>query len=110
MAMTRSAPFIDRLRINKPFFNIGVVLCLGLSVVSIYFGVAAIIGAFLAGMALAEATQDNPKMHQLTFGVMEFLVPFFLVNIGMQLNLAVFRDSSMVVLALTEPPAFIVAE
>ena len=97
--MTRLAPGIDRLRVNKPFFNIGIVLCFGLSVVSIYFGVAAIIGAFLAGMALAEATEDNHKVHQLTSGVTEFLVPFFLVNIGMQLDLSVFRDSSVVVLA-----------
>ena len=95
-AMTRLAPRIDSLRVNKPFFNIGVVLCLGLSVVSIYFGVAAIIGAFLAGMALAEATEKNPKMHQLTAGVTEFLVPFFLVNIGMQLNLSLFADVSVV--------------
>jgi Kef-type K+ transport system membrane component KefB len=94
------APRIDALKVSKPFFNIGLILCLGLSVVSLYFGVAAIIGAFLAGMAMAEATEDNPKVHQLTSGVTEFLVPFFLVNIGMQLNLSVFRDSNVVVLAV----------
>jgi Kef-type K+ transport system membrane component KefB len=99
-AMTRLAPAVDRLRVNKPFFNIGIILCLGLSVVSIYFGVAAIIGAFLAGMALAEATEENRKMHQLTAGVTEFLVPFFLVNIGMQLNLALFSDMSVVSFAI----------
>jgi Kef-type K+ transport system membrane component KefB len=73
---------------------------LGLSVASLYFGVAAIIGAFLAGMALAETTEHNHKVHQLTNGVTEFLVPFFLVHIGMQLDLAVFRDWNVVVLAL----------
>jgi Kef-type K+ transport system membrane component KefB len=98
--MTRLKPKIEALRLSKPFFNIGLILCFGLSVASMYFGVAAIIGAFLAGMALAEATEDNHKMHQLTSGVTEFLVPFFLVNIGMQLNLAVFRDTSVVALAL----------
>ena len=97
--MTWLAPSIDRLRVNKPFFNIGIVLCFALSVLSIFFGVAAIIGAFLAGMALAEATEEHERMHQLTSGVTEFLVPFFLVNIGMQLDLSVFRDSSVVVLA-----------
>ena len=58
------------------------------------------VGAMLAGMALAETTEGNNKVHQLTSGVTEFLVPFFLVNIGMQLNLSVFRDSSVVVLAI----------
>jgi Kef-type K+ transport system membrane component KefB len=51
-------------------------------------------------MALAETTEGNRKVHQLTNGVTEFLVPFFLVNIGMQLNLSVFRDSSVVILAV----------
>ena len=98
--LTRLAPSIERLRVSKPFFNIGLILCLGLSVASIYVGVAAIIGAFLAGMALAEATEDNHTMHHMTSGVTEFLVPFFLVNIGMQLDLALFRDLNMVSLAL----------
>lgn len=97
--MTGLAPAIERLRLSKPFFNLGLILCLGLSVASIYVGVAAIIGAFLAGMALAEATEGNHKMHRLTSGITEFLVPFFLVNIGMQLDLAVFRDMSVVALA-----------
>jgi len=98
--MTRLAPAISRLQLGKPFFNLGLILCLGLSVASIYVGVAAIIGAFLAGMALAEATEDNHKMHQLTSGATEFLVPFFLVNIGMQLDLGVFRETSVILLAV----------
>ncbi|MGH9946497.1 MAG: cation:proton antiporter [Pyrinomonadaceae bacterium] len=98
--MTRLAPKISALRLNKPFFNIGLILCFGLAFSSLYFGVAAIIGAFLAGMAMAEATEDNPKMHQLTSGVTEFFVPFFLVNIGMQLNLSVFREGSVITLAV----------
>ncbi len=98
--LTRLAPAIQKLKVSKPFFNIGLILCLGLSVASVYVGVAAIIGAFLAGMALAEATEDNHKMHQLTSGVTEFLVPFFLVNIGMQLDLLVFKDMDVVALAV----------
>jgi len=108
--MTAIAPAIDRLRLSKPFFNLGLILCLGLSVASIYVGVAAIIGAFLAGMALAEATEDNVKMHWLTSGVTEFLVPFFLVNIGMQLDLAVFRDMSVVTLAIIITMAAVVTK
>jgi len=98
--LTRLAPRIERLKVSTPFFNIGLILCLGLSLASIYVGVAAIIGAFLAGMALAEATEDNHKMHRLTSGVTEFLVPFFLVNIGMQLDISVFRDLGVVALAV----------
>ncbi len=93
--MTKFAPKIENLHISKPFFNLGLILCLGLSFAAGSIGVAAIIGAFLAGMSLAEATENNYKMHRLTSGVTEFLVPFFLVNIGMQLNLHVFKDFSV---------------
>lgn len=98
--MNGLAPIVERLKLSTPFFNLGLILCLGLSAASIYVGVAAIIGAFLAGMALAEATENNAKMHRLTSGITEFLVPFFLVNIGMQLDLAVFREMSVVLLAV----------
>lgn len=108
--MTGLAPWVEKLRLSKPFFNIGLILCLGLSVASIYVGVAAIIGAFLAGMALAEATEDNRKMHQLTSGVTEFLVPFFLVNIGMQLNLLVFKDTSVIALAIIITTAAVITK
>jgi len=108
--MTGLAPFIDRLRLSRPFFNIGLILCLGLSVASIYVGVAAIIGAFLAGMALAEATEDNRTMHHLTSGVTEFLVPFFLVNIGMQLNIFIFKDTSVIALALIITAAAVITK
>jgi len=98
--VTRVAPRIVNLRISDSLFIAGLVLCLGLAVAISFIGVAAIIGAFLAGMALAEATEGNQRLHTQTNGVMEFLVPFFLVNIGMQLQLSVFRDWSLVWLAL----------
>ncbi|MDQ3665357.1 MAG: cation:proton antiporter [Acidobacteriota bacterium] len=99
-AVTRVAPRIHNLQISESLFVAGLVLCLGLAVAVSFIGVAAIIGAFLAGMALAEATEGDERLHVQTNGVMEFLVPFFLVNIGMQLQLAVFRDWSLVWLAL----------
>jgi Kef-type K+ transport system membrane component KefB len=98
--ITRLAPRIENLRLAESFFLFCLVLCLGLSVAAAYIGVAAIVGAFLAGMALAEATEGNQMVHQQMNGVTEFLVPFFLVNIGMQLRLDVFRESSTIILTL----------
>lgn len=94
------APAINNLRISKPFFKFGLILCLGLSFVALYIEVAAIIGAFLAGMALSEATEDNPGMRQLSHGVMEFMVPFFLVYIGMQLDVTLFTESDVIMYSL----------
>ena len=98
--INRVAPSADRLRSGHGMFILGLVLCLGLSVAAAFIGVAAIIGSFLAGMALAEAAEDHPNMHRQINGVTEFLVPFFLVNIGMQLRLDVFRSSSVIVLCI----------
>jgi Kef-type K+ transport system membrane component KefB len=96
--VTRVAPRVEQLRSGQGTFIFGLVLCLGLSVAATYIGVAAIIGAFLAGMALAEAAEDAPRVHSQMNGVTEFLVPFFLVNIGMKLSLDVFRSSSVIML------------
>ncbi len=96
--VSRIAPRIENLRLANSFFAFGLILCLALSAAAAYIGVAAIIGAFLAGMAMADATTDKPTMRKGMNGVMEFLTPFFLVGIGMQLKLDVFRDPSTIAL------------
>jgi len=96
----RVAPRIENKRGGRALFVSSLVLCLGISVAAAYVGVAAIVGAFLAGMAFAEVADDRPEMHKRMSGVTEFLVPFFMVNIGMQLNLEIFGDSAVVLFAV----------
>ncbi|MBI1898739.1 MAG: cation:proton antiporter [Acidobacteria bacterium] len=78
------------LQAGETQFNLALVLLFGLSLLAIYAGVAAIIGAFLAGMALAESVTE--RVHHLTQGVTEMLVPFFLAGIGLRLDLSVFAQ------------------
>jgi Kef-type K+ transport systems, membrane components len=80
-------------------FNLALILLFALSVLAVYAGVAAIIGAFLAGMALAESV--STRVQDLAHGISELLVPFFLAGIGLRLDIAVFRNPSLVLLALT---------
>ncbi|MEP7342010.1 MAG: cation:proton antiporter [Acidobacteriota bacterium] len=98
-AVNKISPKIDKLRVGQSQLVFGLSLCLGLAMVAHYIGVAAIIGAFLAGMALAEAAEGTDMPHQAE-AVTEFLLPFFLVNIGMQLKLNAFLNRSVIVLAL----------
>ena len=98
--VTRLAPRIEDLKTSESLFVFGLLLCLGLSVAASYIGVAAMVGAFLAGMTLAEASEANQAMHTQMKGITEFLVPFFLVTIGMQLRLEVFLQWSTIVLTL----------
>jgi len=75
-------------------------LCFGLALAAEHIGVAAIIGGFLAGMALAEAVEVDHAVHEQTRGVTELMVPFFLVSTGMQLKLDVFAKPETIELAL----------
>lgn len=85
-AVNRIRPRVERLRVNQSYVVFGFALCLGLALVAQYIGVAAIIGAFLAGMAMSESAEGTDMSHQAE-AVTEFLLPFFLANIGMQLQL-----------------------
>lgn len=61
-------------------------LCLALALAAAVLGLAAIIGAFLAGMVAAETQQRRTLEKQLQ-PIMAFLVPFFFVVTGAKVNL-----------------------
>lgn len=61
-------------------------LCLGLAWVSTLFGLAAIIGAFLAGM-IASETRQRESLEQKTAPLLALLVPFFFVVTGSKIDL-----------------------
>jgi len=62
-------------------------LCLALAFAASVLGLAAIIGAFLAGMIAAE-TQQRHSLEKQLVPIMAFLVPFFFVITGTQVNLS----------------------
>jgi Kef-type K+ transport system membrane component KefB len=90
---------VEKLKVGQSYLVFGLSLCLGLALVASYIGVAAIIGAFLAGMALSESAEGTDMPHQAE-AVTEFLLPFFLTNIGMQLKLDALLNRSTIILAL----------
>jgi len=91
-------PFRSRAQGQEAQFHVSLVLLFALSALAVYAGVAAIVGAFFAGLALSENADD--RVRDLTRGVSEFLVPFFLVGIGLRFDLALFRIRSTLILAL----------
>jgi len=88
----------DRMQAAEAEFTIALSLLFALALLAAYAGVAAIIGAFLAGMALSENVEH--RVHALTEGVTELLVPFFLAGIGMNLDVSLFRDRAALGFAL----------
>ncbi|HSB17967.1 MAG TPA: cation:proton antiporter [Bryobacteraceae bacterium] len=107
--MERVVPRVQqRLHICEAQFAFAMVLLFGLSLLAVYAGVAAIIGAFLAGMALSESVSH--RVHDLAHGVTELLVPFFLASIGLHVDLSVFSQSSILALALLIVVAAVLAK
>jgi Na+:H+ antiporter len=97
-----------RVRLAEGEFALAMTLLFALSLLAVYAGVAAIVGAFLAGMALGE-TVDR-RVHELTRGVTELLVPFFLVGVGLRLDLSVFATRTVLLLAGSIVLAAVVAK
>lgn len=82
---------------RSPFY-LALGLCLGLSALAEGIGLAALVGAFLAGLILAENDAEFQLRRDMT-PVADFVVPYFFVVTGAQLDLAVFADP--VVLGVT---------
>ncbi|HEY3139239.1 MAG TPA: cation:proton antiporter [Blastocatellia bacterium] len=82
---------VGSLRIDHSLLVFALVLCFGLAALASVIGIAGIVGAFLAGVALSEATEGT-GLHQQSQALTEFTAPFFLVTIGMKLNLTVFSS------------------
>ena len=98
-AMNRVVPRVEeKLKLAEAEFVFSICLLFALALLATYAGVAAIVGAFLAGMALGESVGD--RVHTLVQGATELLVPFFLVGLGLQIHLGAFKDPSVITLAL----------
>jgi len=107
--LQRVVPRIEkRMDSDSGQFHLALVLLFALSWLAVFVGVAAIVGAFLAGMALSETVDQ--RVHHFTQGVSELLVPFFLVAIGLQLELGGFRDPKTIVLTLAILAAAVVSK
>jgi Kef-type K+ transport system membrane component KefB len=74
-----------------------VIVCLGLAALAAQIGLAAIIGAFLAGMVIAE-TRDHSPIEEEVAPLYAFFPPFFFAFIGLELSLAAFGELDTVLL------------
>lgn len=79
--MRKSSNLLDAPIDNESPLLISFALCLALAVSSAHLGLAAIIGAFLAGMVLAETKHREDLTHDFA-RISAILVPFFFVVTG----------------------------
>jgi Kef-type K+ transport system membrane component KefB len=108
-AVDRFLPhFKSRAKAGEAEFHIALVFLFAMAMLAQYTGIAAIVGAFLAGLAFSDSA-DN-RVRDLTRGVSELLVPFFLVGIGLHFDYRVFLSKSTAMLTLVILAAAIVTK
>jgi Kef-type K+ transport system membrane component KefB len=90
---------LELLRIRNAPFVVAVAVCLGLAALADVIGLAAIIGAFLAGLVFAE-TREQYELERQTLPVYELLVPMFFVITGASVDWRLLLDGSIAGLAL----------
>lgn len=74
-----------------------IILCLGLAAFAAEIGLAALIGAFLAGMIVAE-TKDHSSIEEEVKPLYAFFPPFFFAFIGIELDLGTLLDGDTLLL------------
>lgn len=94
----RHGHLLDRLKINRGPLVVALIVCLGLSYLAGLIGMAAIVGAFLAGVIFAEIGEGMELKNQLA-PIYEFLVPFFFVTIGAKVRLEQLASPAILKLA-----------
>jgi Kef-type K+ transport system membrane component KefB len=85
----RMEPGLERMSTREAPLIIALAICLGLSYAAVKIGMAAIIGAFFAGLAFADYS-PRWNLRPRVFAINEFLAPFFFFVMGASLNTSVF--------------------
>ncbi|MBQ8180260.1 MAG: cation:proton antiporter [Candidatus Methanomethylophilaceae archaeon] len=78
---------------------LAIVVCLAMAALAEYMGLAAIIGAFLAGMLFADYAWEWDLEHKVE-SITSFFISFFFLNVGFQVDISTLTDTSVIVLAV----------
>lgn len=76
-----------------------IILCVGMAAFAEFIGLAAIIGAFLAGMLLADHAWEWELEHKVE-SITTFFISFFFLNVGLQVDLNSLTDGSIIFLVV----------
>jgi Kef-type K+ transport system membrane component KefB len=104
--VVRLRDWLKDLRVSM-LFEIGVILTLALSLLADYIGLAAIVGAFIAGLTMSELKQHTGIVKRFE-PLAWFFTPFFFVLMGTYLDFATFAEPA-VLLAIAAFTALAVA-
>ena len=90
--MQRYPAILKKPRFSESPLLPAVLLCLAVAALAAEVGLAAVIGAFLAGMMVAETKEQHPIEDEIA-PLYAFFAPFFFAFIGIQLDLDSYTDA-----------------
>ncbi len=99
IAARRTVSSDGRSRMSVNMLAVAIIVCLIMSAFAEVIGLAAIIGAFLAGMMFADHASEwglEEKVDSIT----TFLLSFFFLNVGLQVDISAIGGTSVLVLAI----------
>ena len=88
-------PGLQRMSTQNAPLILALAICLGFSVLAEKIGMAAIIGAFFAGLAFAEYSPEW-NLRSRVNAINEFLAPYFFFTMGARLDIGVFHGRIIV--------------
>ncbi len=88
---------LERMKLEKNEFILSMSLLLGLSFLTSFIGMASIVGAFFAGLLMAEL--EDQHLGDMFDSIYEFLVPFFFVMIGMKIQPGLLLNRGILLIA-----------
>lgn len=95
----RMEPGLQRMSTNNAPLILALAICLGFSVLATKIGMAAIIGAFFAGLIFSDYS-PRWRLDSPVKGITEFLTPFFFFTMGARLDLHTFTPDLIVAAAI----------
>ena len=91
----RMRPGVQRMSSQNAPLILSLAICLLFSWAAAKIGMAAIIGAFFAGLIFADYSPEW-NLHSRVHAITEFLAPFFFFTIGVRLNVRLFTGDVLV--------------
>jgi Kef-type K+ transport system membrane component KefB len=86
---------VERLSTHNAPLILSLAICLLLSWLAVKIGMAAIIGAFFAGLAFADYAPEWDLLPSVT-SISDFLAPYFFFSIGSQLDISLFKGNVLI--------------
>lgn len=101
----KGVPFVmsklGRIKITQPAMSIALALCFLFAYIAEYFGIAGIIGAFAAGIAISQ-TEFKEEVEQKVEPIAYTLfVPIFFVSIGLKVTFEGFLDNILIIILIS---------